>query len=76
MRYKTLMKLAAILAETAAVVDKSSPFGANAGQTQEKEESPKDRERREKCERLAMEKARAKRERKAAKIRMLTKKEK
>lgn len=74
MNYKTLRGLA-LLAATAAFVDKSSPFNVNVGQTQEKEESPKDRERRERCERLAMEKAKAKRERKAAKIRLLTKKE-
>lgn len=39
---------------------------------EEKKESSKDRERRERCEQMAIEKAKAKRERKAAKLRLIS----
>lgn len=42
----------------------------------EKKESPEDRARRERCEQIVIEKAKAKRERKAAKLRLNVRKEK
>lgn len=44
-------------------------FDSGRGRVVEKKESPEDRARRERCEQMAIEKAKAKRERKAAKRR-------
>lgn len=62
---KLLSMEAALMAALA--MDYSAVGGKRA--PEEKEESPEARERREKCARMAIEKARAKRERKAAKWR-------
>lgn len=44
-------------------------FMTGRGEVKEKKESPEDKARRERCERIAIEKAKAKRERKTAKRR-------
>jgi hypothetical protein len=46
-------------------------FDSSRGRVVEQKESPEDRARRERCEQMAIEKAKAKRERKAAKSRRL-----
>ena len=50
-------------------------FYSGQGRVVEQKESPEDRARRERCSQMAIEKAKAKRERKAAKLRLNTRKE-
>lgn len=68
---RLLLMKAALMAASA--MDYSAVGGKRA--PEEKEESPEARERRELCARMAIEKAKAKRERKAAKLRLNARKE-
>lgn len=62
-------KLLPLLSLTAMVASSTQDIFYTAGHKRaDKVESPEDRERRERCEQMAIEKAKAKRERKALKL--------
>lgn len=63
---KTILQLAALSAMMASSAQ-DSLFMAERKRANKKVESPEDRERRERCEQIAIEKAKAKRERKEKK---------
>ena len=51
-------------------------FDSGRGRVVEQKESPEDRARRERCSQMSIEKAKAKRERKMDKLRLIVRKEK
>ena len=67
MSYKTYKQLAMMSAMMLAGTDY---FDLGNRRVEDKKENPEDKERRERCEKTAIEKAQAKRERKAAKLKL------
>lgn len=70
-----LLKQALILAVTASAFKNKNLFDTGRLRSSLKEETTEDEERRERCAKLAIEKAQAKRERKASKLRINARKE-
>lgn len=72
MNYKTYKQLAMM---SAMMLAESQYFDMRGGRVVEQKKSPDDRARRERCEQIAIEKAKAKRERRAAKLKLNARKE-